>query len=145
MIVILLLSPFILMGVISLLTGLHFYKKGKIYDSQSKVIGGEIVDIVKGVRIGDNPAGWFPTIKYWDEPTKSYLLYKSTTGRELKCKYTIGDKIELRYLSTDKGVDIRTNEPISIYGCSRQFALVGAIITRISIIIVIIVIFSTVF
>ena len=145
MIIIFMLPPFFLMGLLPLITGLHIYKKGKIYDSKSKVIVGEIVDIVKGVRIGDNPAGWFPTIKYWDEPSTSYLLYKSTTGRELKRKYTIGDKIELRYLSTDKGVDIRTNEPISIYGCSRQFAVVGAIITRINIIIVVIVIFSTVF
>ncbi|WP_253198752.1 hypothetical protein [Clostridium estertheticum] len=62
------------------------------------------------IRILDDPAGWFPTIKYWDDRTNSYLFYKSTTGHELKCKFTIGNKVELRYLYTDKGVDIRANK-----------------------------------
>ncbi|MCB2339076.1 DUF3592 domain-containing protein [Clostridium estertheticum] len=137
MIIDLFFLPFILMGVIALLLGLRSYKKGKKYDSESKVIVGEIVDVLKGVRIGDTPAGWFPTIKYWDDRTNSYLFYKSTTGHELKCKFTIGNRFELRYLYTDKGVDIRANQSIAIYGLSKQFIWVGAILAGINMIILI--------
>ncbi|NNU75080.1 hypothetical protein [Clostridium estertheticum] len=137
MIIALLFLPFVLMGVIPLLIGLRSYKKGKKYDSESKVIVGEIVDVVRGDRVLDDPAGWFPTIKYWDDRTNSYLFYKSTTGHELKCKFTISNKAELRYLYTDKGVDIRANKSIAIYGIGKQLMWVGAIIGGINMIILI--------
>ncbi|AAK78737.1 hypothetical protein BJV85_003248 [Clostridium acetobutylicum] len=137
MIIILIMSPFIVIGLIPLLVGLHYYNEGKKYASESKIIEGEIVDIVKGVKVLDSPQSWCPVIKYWDERSNSYLLYKSSTGHTLKSKYTIGNKIELRHLYTDKGVDIRANTPMDVYGLSRQFMVVGAIITSISVIIMI--------
>ncbi|MBX4265142.1 hypothetical protein K1726_10940 [Clostridium estertheticum] len=89
------------------------------------------------IRILDDPAGWFPTIKYWDDRTNSYLFYKSTTGHELKCKFIIGNKVELRYLYTDKGVDIRANKSIAIYGIGKQLMWVGLILGGINMIILI--------
>lgn len=129
--------PTLIMGVIPLIIGLHSYKKGKKYDSESKVIVGEIVDIRKGERIVDTPPGWFPTVRYWDERTNSYLLYESTTGGSFKSSHTIGDKYELRYLYTDKGVDIRANASIAIYGISKHCIVIGSILTSIGIMILV--------
>lgn len=138
MIAVLISSPILLMGVIPIIIGLRSYKKGKKYASESKVIVGEIVDIRKGERILDTPPGWFPTVRYWDERTNSYLLYESTTGGSFKSSYTIGDKYELRYLYTDKGVDIRTNASIAIYGISKYLIVLGSIFTGICIAILVI-------
>ena len=133
----LILSPFFLMGVIPLLIGLHFYKKGKKYVSESKCTTGEIVDVVLGIKGLDGPSGWVPKIKYWDERANSYLIYKSSTGHAFKWKFTIGDTIQLRYLYTDKGIDIRTDVPIAIYGVSKYIMVFGAILAGLSIIIVV--------
>ena len=54
-----------------MIIGLHSYKKGKKYAYESKVIVGEIVDVVRGVRVLDSPAGWVLIIKYWNERTNS--------------------------------------------------------------------------
>lgn len=129
MVAVLIDLPFILMGVIPLIISLKSYKKGKKYASESKVIVGEIVDVVQGFQVLDEPRGWFPTIMYWDERTNSYLLYKSNTGGSFKWQYKIGAKIELRYLYTDKGVDVRTNTSMAIYGLSRHGIAIGSIVT----------------
>lgn len=133
--VLLIFSPFFLFGIIPLIIGSYFYKKGKKYDYSSKVIEGEIIDVVEGIRVSDEPPGWRPVIRYWDNHTNSYLIYKSTVGGYFKSNYRIGDKIQLRYLYTDKGADVRINTPFAIYGVSKHFMVIGAIITTISIMI----------
>ena len=127
-------SPFFVMGIIPLLIGLFSYKKGKRYFFASKVTVGEITDVVRGARILDEPRGWYPTIRYLDERTNSYSIFKSNTGHAFKFKFTIGNKIELRYLYTDKGIDIRTNTPMAIYGISKHLIVAGSILTAFSII-----------
>ena len=52
------------MGVIPLLIGLHSNKKGKKYASESKLTTSEIVDVVRGIKVLDSPAGWVQKVSY---------------------------------------------------------------------------------
>lgn len=101
-------SPFFLIGVILLILGMHSHKECKKYFSESKVIVGEIIDVVRE-RTGDASSAWYPIFRYWDERINEYLIYKSNAGHTFRRHYTIGDKVELRYLYTENGADIRFN------------------------------------